>query len=162
MAACARAVRSVMIGSRPAVMNAHRRYTGGVLVGAGARTGRRCGAVGSSYIFPRHQIIAGTPVADAPLFIQPQRTLALLARQDPTRTLQTLPQLTQHATRSVRTKSAAKKRFRVTGKGNLKRWKANKRHINSKWSRKVTHRLGSSQILRSPGQKKAMKRLLGM
>jgi large subunit ribosomal protein L35 len=63
--------------------------------------------------------------------------------------------------RGIKTKSSAKKRFKVLGSGKIKRWQANKRHINSKMKRKQIRQLGDSKLLEGY-QIDLGKRLLGL
>ena len=46
------------------------------------------------------------------------------------------------AVRGIKSKSSAKRRFKVLGSGKIKRWKGGKRHINAKRNRKHIRRLG--------------------
>lgn len=62
--------------------------------------------------------------------------------------------------RGIKTKSSAKKRFKVLGNGRIKRWQCNKRHINAKRNRKHIRRLGDSKMLKGY-QVKYAKALLG-
>ncbi len=61
----------------------------------------------------------------------------------------------------MKTNSSAKKRFKVTGSGKVKRNKAYKRHILTKKSNKRKNHLGHSAIV-SPADSDNMKRLLGI
>jgi len=61
----------------------------------------------------------------------------------------------------MKTNSSAKKRFKVTGSGKVKRNKAYKRHILTKKSKTRKNRLGQSGIV-SPADSDNMKRLLGI
>jgi len=85
-----------------------------------------------------------------------QRTTAQL----PTATTLS-PTLTLTTKRTIKTKSSAKKRFKVLGSGKIKRWKANKRHINSKRNRKHIRQLGDSKLLQGY-QVDLGRRLLGL
>ena len=49
----------------------------------------------------------------------------------------------------MKTKRAAMKRFTRTGSGKLKRWKANKRHILTKKTRKRKNRLKKGDLVSS-------------
>ena len=62
--------------------------------------------------------------------------------------------------RGIKSKSSAKRRFKVLGSGKIKRWQAGKRHINAKRNRKHIRRLGESQYLEG-FQVKYAKKLLG-
>jgi large subunit ribosomal protein L35 len=85
-----------------------------------------------------------------------QRTTAQL----PTATTLS-PTLTLTTKRTIKTKSSAKKRFKVLGSGNIKRWKANKRQFNSKRNRKHIRQLGDSKLLQGY-QVDLGRRLLGL
>jgi large subunit ribosomal protein L35 len=61
----------------------------------------------------------------------------------------------------MKTNSSAKKRFKVTGSGKVKRNHAYKRHILTKKSKTRKNRLGHSAIV-SPADSDNMKRLLGI
>ncbi|MFI5170880.1 MAG: 50S ribosomal protein L35 [Chitinophagales bacterium] len=61
----------------------------------------------------------------------------------------------------MKTNSSAKKRFKVTGSGKVKRNKAYKRHILTKKSKTRKNRLGHSGIV-SDADSKNMKRLLSI
>lgn len=61
----------------------------------------------------------------------------------------------------MKTNSSAKKRFKVTGSGKVKRNKAYKRHILTKKSNKRKNALGHAAIV-SPADSDNMKRLLGI
>jgi ribosomal protein L35 len=67
----------------------------------------------------------------------------------------------QTTIRTIKTKSSAKRRFKVLGNGNIKRWQSNKRHINSKYTRKFLRQKGDSVPLKGY-QKDLGKRLLGL
>lgn len=58
-----------------------------------------------------------------------------------------------------KTKSAARKRFKLTGKGKVKRFKAFKSHILTKKHPKRKRRLAQGTVLSSADQKR-IKRLL--
>ncbi len=59
----------------------------------------------------------------------------------------------------MKTNSSAKKRFKVTGSGKIKRHHAFKNHILTKKSKKQKKRLSKSAIVH-PADNKRMKRLL--
>ncbi len=59
----------------------------------------------------------------------------------------------------VKTKRAAAKRFKVTGTGKLKRFKAYKSHILTKKSRKTKRNLRHATIA-VPANEKVMKKLI--
>jgi len=59
----------------------------------------------------------------------------------------------------MKTHSSAKKRFKITGKGKVKRWQAGKRHILTKKSKKRKLRLRHA-VLVSDADEKRIKRLL--
>ena len=61
----------------------------------------------------------------------------------------------------VKTKSSAKKRFKVTGSGKLKRKHAYKRHILTKKSKKRKRNLGHDAIVKD-GDMKNVKILLNL
>ena len=61
----------------------------------------------------------------------------------------------------MKTKSGAKKRFRVTGTGKVMREQANKRHLLEVKSSKRTRRLSVDQVV-SPADAKKIKKLLGI
>lgn len=61
----------------------------------------------------------------------------------------------------MKTNSSAKKRFKVTGSGKVKRNKAYKRHILTKKSHKRKNNLSHSAIV-SPADSDNIKRLLGI
>ena len=69
--------------------------------------------------------------------------------------------LLHQAARGIKTKSSAKKRFKVLGNGTIKRWQANKRHINAKHTRKKIRQLGDSKDLKGY-QINLGKKLLGL
>ena len=54
----------------------------------------------------------------------------------------------------------AKKRFKITGTGKVKRMKAFKSHILTKKTSKRKRRLRQSAIITTPGEAKNIKRLL--
>ncbi len=57
----------------------------------------------------------------------------------------------------MKTKSAAKKRFRVTGTGNIKFQHAGKRHIQTGGSRKVKRRLRNAAVIDKTDHERAMR-----
>lgn len=59
----------------------------------------------------------------------------------------------------LKTKKALRKRFRITKKGKVKMWRAFKRHLLSKKSRKRKRALSHSGIV-SKSDEKTLKRLL--
>ena len=61
----------------------------------------------------------------------------------------------------MKTHSGAKKRFKVTGTGRLRREQANKRHLLEGKSSRRTRRLSGDTDI-SPANAKQAKRLLGM
>ncbi len=61
----------------------------------------------------------------------------------------------------MKTHSSAKKRFKVTGKGKLKRFQANSSHLMRKKSKKAKLRLRGATLVSSADEKR-MKRLLGL
>lgn len=61
----------------------------------------------------------------------------------------------------MKTHSGAKKRFKVTGTGKLKRQQANRRHYLEHKPTTLTRRLASDQIV-SPADTKTVKRMLGL
>ncbi|HRG27718.1 MAG TPA: 50S ribosomal protein L35 [Chitinophagales bacterium] len=61
----------------------------------------------------------------------------------------------------MKTNSSAKKRFKVTGSGKVKRNKAFKRHILTKKSKTRKNRLGHAGIV-SPADSDNIKRLLAI
>ncbi|RKQ33407.1 50S ribosomal protein L35 [Kocuria tytonis] len=61
----------------------------------------------------------------------------------------------------MKTHSGAKKRFKLTGSGKVKRQQANRRHYLEHKSSRLTRRLASDQIVATPGEAKAIKRMLG-
>ena len=60
----------------------------------------------------------------------------------------------------MKTHSGAKKRFKVTGNGQLKHKRAGKGHLNEHKSSTRTRRLGSPELVSAPDAKK-MRKLLG-
>jgi large subunit ribosomal protein L35 len=60
----------------------------------------------------------------------------------------------------MKTHSGAKKRFKVTGSGKLKRQQANRRHYLEHKSSRLTRRLASDQIV-APADAKKLKRMMG-
>lgn len=61
----------------------------------------------------------------------------------------------------MKTHSGAKKRFKLTGSGKVKRQQANRRHYLEHKSSRLTRRLASDQIVSVPGEAKTIKRMLG-
>jgi len=61
---------------------------------------------------------------------------------------------------SLKTKSGAKKRFKVTGSGKLVKEQSNKRHLLESKSSRRTRRLSVEQVL-SPADSKKINKLLG-
>ena len=59
-----------------------------------------------------------------------------------------------------KTHSGAKKRFKLTGSGKVKRQQANRRHYLEHKSSRLTCRLASDQIV-TGGQAKVVKKMLG-
>ena len=59
-----------------------------------------------------------------------------------------------------KTHSGAKKRFKLTGSGKVKRQQANRRHYLEPKSSRLTRRLASDQIV-TGGQAKVVKKMLG-
>ncbi|MDP4013518.1 MAG: 50S ribosomal protein L35 [Candidatus Nanopelagicales bacterium] len=60
-----------------------------------------------------------------------------------------------------KTHSGAKKRFKLTGSGKIKRQQANRRHLLEHKSSKRTRRLGMNEQV-SPADSKKVKRMLGL
>ncbi|GAB3244769.1 large ribosomal subunit protein bL35 [Arthrobacter pigmenti] len=60
----------------------------------------------------------------------------------------------------MKTHSGAKKRFKLTGSGKLKRQQANRRHYLEHKSSRLTRRLASDQIV-APADAKKLKRMMG-
>ena len=60
----------------------------------------------------------------------------------------------------MKTHKGAKKRFKVTGKGKVRRMRANKSHILTKKSAKRKRRLRRPGIISTRGEAKNIKRLL--
>lgn len=60
-----------------------------------------------------------------------------------------------------KTHSGAKKRFKVTGSGKIKRQQANRRHYLEHKSSRLTRRLASDQILAKADEKR-VKKMLGL
>ncbi|MGM0460889.1 MAG: 50S ribosomal protein L35 [Fibrobacterota bacterium] len=61
----------------------------------------------------------------------------------------------------AKTRSAAKKRFKITAKGKVKRGKAFKSHIMTKKSNKRKRNLRKSALV-AAGQEKTVKRMMGI
>ncbi|EFC49809.1 predicted protein [Naegleria gruberi] len=62
--------------------------------------------------------------------------------------------------KSLKTKTSAKKRFRITGSGKIKRKQAGKRHHAWSKNRKRLNRLGKTVLVVCKGDKKKLKRFL--
>ena len=60
----------------------------------------------------------------------------------------------------MKTHKGATKRFKTTGTGKVKRFKAFKSHILTKKSSKRKRRLRQGTIIKTPGETKNIKRLL--
>lgn len=60
----------------------------------------------------------------------------------------------------MKTHSGAKKRFKITGSGKVKRQQANRRHYLEHKSSRLTRRLAGDKIL-APGDAKTVKKMLG-
>jgi large subunit ribosomal protein L35 len=60
----------------------------------------------------------------------------------------------------MKTHKGAKKRFKITGSGKIKRYRANKSHILTKKDAKRKRRLRRSALVATPGEVKHIKRLL--
>jgi large subunit ribosomal protein L35 len=60
----------------------------------------------------------------------------------------------------MKTHKGAKKRFKVTGSGKVKRFHAFKSHILTKKSAKRKRRLRQAGLIATPGEEKRIKRLL--
>ena len=60
----------------------------------------------------------------------------------------------------LKTKSGAKKRFKITGSGKVKRQQANRRHYLEHKSSRLTRRLAGDKIV-APGDAKVVKKMLG-
>ena len=60
----------------------------------------------------------------------------------------------------MKTHKGATKRFKTTGSGKVKRFKAFKSHILTKKTSKRKRRLRQSAIIQTPGEAKNIKRLL--
>ncbi len=61
----------------------------------------------------------------------------------------------------MKTHSGAKKRFKLTGSGKLKRQQANRRHYLEHKSSRLKRRLGSDQIV-APADVRNIKKMLGI
>lgn len=61
----------------------------------------------------------------------------------------------------MKTHSGAKKRFKLTGSGKVKRQQANRRHYLEHKSSRLKRRLDSDQIV-APGDAKVVKKMLGV
>ncbi len=60
----------------------------------------------------------------------------------------------------MKTHKGAKKRFKVTGTGKVKRMRAYKSHILTKKTSKRKRRLRRGDVIATPGETKMIKRLL--
>ncbi len=60
----------------------------------------------------------------------------------------------------MKTHSGAKKRFKITGSGKVKRQQANRRHYLEHKSSRLTRRLAGDKIV-TPGEAKVVKKMLG-
>lgn len=60
----------------------------------------------------------------------------------------------------MKTHKGAKKRFTVTGKGKVRRLRANKSHILTKKTAKRKRRLRRPTLIHTPGEAKVLKRLI--
>jgi large subunit ribosomal protein L35 len=60
----------------------------------------------------------------------------------------------------MKSHKGARKRFKITGSGKVKRMRAYKSHILTKKSPKRKRRLRQSAIIQTPGEVKNIKRLL--
>ena len=60
----------------------------------------------------------------------------------------------------MKTHKGAKKRFKVTGSGKIKRYRANKSHILTKKDAKRKRRLRRPDLVQTTGEIKHVKRLL--
>ncbi len=60
----------------------------------------------------------------------------------------------------MKTHKGAKKRFTVTGKGKVRRLRANKSHILTKKDAKRKRRLRRPTLIQTPGEAKVLKRLI--
>jgi len=60
----------------------------------------------------------------------------------------------------MKTHKGAKKRFKVTGSGKIKRYRAFKSHILTKKTAKRKRRLRRADLVATPGETKHLKRLL--
>lgn len=60
----------------------------------------------------------------------------------------------------MKTHKGAKKRFKLTGSGKVKRMKAYKSHILTKKTAKRKRRLRQPGLIQTPGDQKRIKRLL--
>lgn len=60
-----------------------------------------------------------------------------------------------------KTHSGAKKRFKVTGSGKIKRQQANRRHYLEHKSSRLTRRLAKDQIVTTKGDQQRIKKMLG-
>jgi large subunit ribosomal protein L35 len=60
----------------------------------------------------------------------------------------------------LKTHKGAKKRFKITGSGKVRRYKAYKSHILTKKTSKRKRRLRQAGVIATNGEKKVLKRLL--
>ena len=60
----------------------------------------------------------------------------------------------------MKTHKGAKKRFKVTGSGKVRRYKAFKSHILTKKTSKRKRRLRQATVIKTNGETKVLKRLL--
>jgi large subunit ribosomal protein L35 len=60
----------------------------------------------------------------------------------------------------MKTHKGAKKRFKLTGTGEVRRYKANKSHILTKKTSKRKRRLRQAGLIKTNGEKRMIKRLL--
>ncbi|GAB3842379.1 50S ribosomal protein L35 [Nesterenkonia populi] len=60
-----------------------------------------------------------------------------------------------------KTHSGAKKRFKLTGSGKIKRQQANRRHYLEHKSSRLTRRLAKDQIVTTKGDERRIKKMLG-
>ena len=60
----------------------------------------------------------------------------------------------------MKTHSGAKKRFKITGSGKVKRQQANRRHYLEHKSSRLTRRLAGDKFV-APGDAKVVKKMLG-
>ncbi|WP_146341205.1 MULTISPECIES: 50S ribosomal protein L35 [Nesterenkonia] len=60
-----------------------------------------------------------------------------------------------------KTHSGAKKRFKLTGSGKIKRQQANRRHYLEHKSSRLTRRLAKDQIVTTKGDEQRIRKMLG-